>query len=93
MDGWLPWCRRSWPAGAKRRSPQRDLGPLGTLLVAGIRLLLGGAAVKHVYIQSRLCNLLLLSCTYTAVLQLCEGLCGNEIIEKVSGMLKHCGAH
>lgn len=54
MDGLRPQCWCSWPAGAKRQSPKRDLGTLGTLLVAGIRLLLGGAAVKHVYIHSKL---------------------------------------
>lgn len=66
----------------KRQTPQRDSGPRGTPVVVGIRLLSGGAAVKHVYIQLRLRDLLLLNCTYMAALQLRVSLCENKLVKR-----------
>lgn len=82
VDLGLDRLRRSRPAGAKRQSPLRDLGPPGTPVVVGIRLLSGGAAVKHVYIQLRLCDLLLLNCTYMAALQLCVRPRENKLLKR-----------
>lgn len=63
----------------------RGFRRFGTLPDAGIKFLMGGAAVKHVYIHLRLSDWLVLNSSYIAGLQLVAGLC-VEMFEMETGI-------